>query len=218
MITELIKEIAELEAAATPGPWVRFDNAGNHWGMREVIGPAVKIRGFSLATDVSLEEGRQIGVDCDFIAALRNAAPDLLLHVADLTARLAAETEARERAERERDAYHRAKDENDDRFMRERDEAREAAAEYQRRLAAVMVAFGSPERGTDLAAEIIGMRTELATVREWLGMATRFESKDRGVFIDLECGMWGLYLSTGDVITYSKYPSIDATFAALKSP
>lgn len=203
MTPERLKEIAERRKASTPG-----------WHLRDEHSGVVRVHDGAILMPCDMATP----MDIVFAADAQRAVDDLTDHVASLTTRLAAETEARERAEQERDACHRAKDENDDRFMRERDEAREAAAEYQRRLAAVMVAFGSPERGTDLAAEIIGMRTELATVREWLGMATRFESKDRGVFIDLECGMWGLYLSTGDVITYSKYPSIDATFAALKSP
>lgn len=78
------KKLSEWEAlvkAATPGPWEVRRNAGNHWGMREVFGPMLRILGFTVATDVTLELAGQIESDCDFIAASRTAVPELIREV-----------------------------------------------------------------------------------------------------------------------------------------
>lgn len=99
MTPEKLKEIVMMDSSATPGPWSRVDNENQHWGLRRVHGPAVRVGGFTIATDLTIEEGWQIESDCNFIAASRTAVPELLAHVADLTTRLAAETEAREMAE-----------------------------------------------------------------------------------------------------------------------
>lgn len=100
MTSERLKEIVMMDSSATPGPWSRVDNENQHWGLRRVHGPAVRVGGFTIATDLTIEEGWQIESDCNFIAASRTAVPELLAHVADLTTRLAAETEARQAAER----------------------------------------------------------------------------------------------------------------------
>lgn len=57
------------------GPWTVRKNFGDHWGMREVIGPALCIIGFTSATDVDDETRGRIEADGRLIAA----APDLLL-------------------------------------------------------------------------------------------------------------------------------------------
>lgn len=56
-----------------------------------------------------------------------------------------------EKMTKERDAYKKAKDENDDRFMRERDEAREALVALTtdcRRLMTVLFEIASPDYGS----------------------------------------------------------------------
>lgn len=87
MTPERLKEIVMMDSSATPGPWSRVDNENQHWGLRRVHGPAVRVGGFTIATDLTIEEGWQIESDCNFIAAARTAVPDLLAHVAALTAR-----------------------------------------------------------------------------------------------------------------------------------
>lgn len=54
--------------------WKVVENRNNHWGMVEVEGPSLSVVGFTIATDVTFEEGVQKKRD----AALIAAAPDLL--------------------------------------------------------------------------------------------------------------------------------------------
>lgn len=58
----------------TPGPWKVFENEHDYWGMREVKGPLVKCICSTIATNVSIEQARQMEADISLIAA----APDLL--------------------------------------------------------------------------------------------------------------------------------------------
>ena len=83
----------------------------------------------------------------------------------ELGAKAAAAEERAERAERERDAYKRAKDENDDRFTRERDEARE-------RYARIVEALGVEHTGDTIVHVRVAKRLRedckrLAFDRDW---------------------------------------------------
>lgn len=65
------KRLDDIEARlskASPGPWKSVDNANNHWGLVEVVGPRVRIFGFTIATNVSKKEGLQTRADRDMIA------------------------------------------------------------------------------------------------------------------------------------------------------
>lgn len=53
----------------TAGKWTVRENANNHWGMREVVGPAVSVTGFTIATDVDAAKAARIEADCRLIAA-----------------------------------------------------------------------------------------------------------------------------------------------------
>lgn len=57
----------------TPGPWRVSCDANEHWGMREVIGPAVNVTGFVVATDMTDEKRKRVEADTALIAA----SPDL---------------------------------------------------------------------------------------------------------------------------------------------
>lgn len=61
-------------ADPTPGTWSVIENRDNHWGMIEVDGPSVQVRGFRQATDVSFAQGLKKEADARLIAA----APELL--------------------------------------------------------------------------------------------------------------------------------------------
>lgn len=184
MTPERLKEIVMMDSSATPGPWSRVDNENQHWGLRRVHGPAVRVGGFTIATDLTIEEGWQIESDCNFIAASRTAVPELLAHVASLTTRLAAETEARERAEAECEK-------NDTEiagWMRATQTAERELTTAREQLAAskwcTVHAVSQPCQFcpdarivAQLAEEMTrrsALQQELATVRERLAMATRF--------------------------------------------
>lgn len=97
-----LRAVAE---AATPGPW-RTGTGDHHSRDVHRAEPAdVPVR------DVAVCGGAHGHADARYIAA---AAPDVVLCLLD----------ALDAAERERDAYKRAKAENDERFMCERDAAR----------------------------------------------------------------------------------------------
>ena len=75
-----LDEIRRRLDAATPGRWERRDDHGNHWGMREVVGPGVGGRlliGFTTATNVSASEAAVVEGNADLIAR----APDDLRHL-----------------------------------------------------------------------------------------------------------------------------------------
>jgi hypothetical protein len=55
-------------------PWIVVENGNNHWGKREVIGPAMRVVGFTIATDVDQKRAKQVESDAKLIAA----APELL--------------------------------------------------------------------------------------------------------------------------------------------
>lgn len=52
----------------TPGPWKVVKDRGNHWGMVEVEGPRLKVVGFTIATDVTFEQGFVTEADARLIA------------------------------------------------------------------------------------------------------------------------------------------------------
>lgn len=54
---------------STPGPWHVDRDRGDVWGMVEVNGPSIKCQGFTVATDVTLEQGWQKVADAHLIAA-----------------------------------------------------------------------------------------------------------------------------------------------------
>lgn len=68
----------------TPGPWRVRENDGDHWGLREVVGPSLSVRGFTVATNVSLKMAAQVEADARLIAA----APEMLRLISDLYAGL----------------------------------------------------------------------------------------------------------------------------------
>lgn len=71
-------------------------------------------------------------------------------------ARLRGDAERLADVERERDAYKKAKEENDERFMRERDEARERVRDFERQIAEAPVVYGC-----NLGADLLDMWTNL---------------------------------------------------------
>lgn len=58
----------------SPAPWRVERDGHNHWGKLEVIGPALSVIGFRVATDVTAQDAMRKDAD----AALIAAAPDLL--------------------------------------------------------------------------------------------------------------------------------------------
>lgn len=56
------------------GAWSVYRNRHNHWGMVEVDGPALTVRGFTSATNIDLAKALKVEQDAQLIAA----APDLL--------------------------------------------------------------------------------------------------------------------------------------------
>lgn len=53
----------------TPGPWKIVEDRNNHWGMVEIEGPAVTVRGLTVATNVDAATARRITADARLIAA-----------------------------------------------------------------------------------------------------------------------------------------------------
>jgi hypothetical protein len=62
---------------ATPGNW-RVDEPDHHPGMIEVVGPGISCRGFTIATDVSVNDAIRKGHDADLIAMAPALARDWL--------------------------------------------------------------------------------------------------------------------------------------------
>lgn len=87
------EQLADLRARITKGPWSVVANPHGHIGMREVVGPALRCIGFTIATDVTEEKAARVQADAQAIALV----PDLLDEVVrlregliDCTAHLAA--------------------------------------------------------------------------------------------------------------------------------
>ena len=76
----LIALAKELNAKATPGPWTK-EKPTHHYGMRKVLGPAVDITGFTIATNVDSKRAAQIEDDAAFIAASRTLVPALVAEI-----------------------------------------------------------------------------------------------------------------------------------------
>lgn len=62
---------AKLDEGST-GKWTVKEDEGNHWGMLRVDGPRMNCVGFTIATNVSTQEGWQTAADARNIAALHN--------------------------------------------------------------------------------------------------------------------------------------------------
>jgi len=89
-----LAELRRLEAEATPGPWMDFGN------LEPYEGHVVAVGGDSLSPICQDPDGDDRPHDRALIAALRNAAPNLLAR-AELAARMA----ARLKADKERLAW-----------------------------------------------------------------------------------------------------------------
>jgi hypothetical protein len=71
-----IAELRAMVAEATPGPW-EVARPPHHAGMREVSGPALTCRGFTIATDVDAERAARIEADARLIAQAPTLATEL---------------------------------------------------------------------------------------------------------------------------------------------
>lgn len=54
----------------TPQRWHVRNDANNHWGMREVVGPALRVVGFTSGIGMTLEQSRAVERDARLIAAV----------------------------------------------------------------------------------------------------------------------------------------------------
>lgn len=73
-MSDLIRRAREALVDVTPGPW--FPNYPDyHAGMVEVVGPAMRCVGFTIATDVDAEKAQRIKADASFVAAARDLVP-----------------------------------------------------------------------------------------------------------------------------------------------
>ncbi len=82
-------DLRKLLDDATPGPWA-VDSTSNHVGMREISGPSLTCRGFTIATDVDYRRAALIEADARLIAL----APQLAAEVISLREREARLVEA----------------------------------------------------------------------------------------------------------------------------
>ena len=75
--------IADREAG-TPGAFEVVTNRHNHHGKIEVLGPSVGILGFTIATDVSLEDAKTIRADMRRIARVPDMESTIIAQAAEL--------------------------------------------------------------------------------------------------------------------------------------
>lgn len=70
-------DLRKLLDDATPGPWA-VDSTSNHVGMREISGPSLTCRGFTIATDVDYRRAALIEADARLIALAPQLAAALI--------------------------------------------------------------------------------------------------------------------------------------------